>query len=29
MGEDRSISFGPYWDESLVNLMKYTQRGCR
>jgi len=29
MGEDRSISYGPYWDENFGELLKYTQRGCK
>jgi hypothetical protein len=29
MGDERGTSYGPYWDESFVQLMNYTQRGCR
>jgi len=29
LGEDRSISYGPYWDENFGELLKYTQRGCK
>jgi hypothetical protein len=29
LGDNRSISFGPYWDENFGELLKYTQRGCK
>jgi hypothetical protein len=29
VGDDRSSSFGPYWDENFESLMAYTRRGCR
>ena len=29
LGQDRSVSYGPYWDENFGELLKYTQRGCK
>lgn len=29
LGDNRGTSFGPYWDNSFMELLKYTQRGCR
>jgi len=29
LGDNRSISYGPYWDENFGELLKYTQRGCK
>src|SRR5215470_9017718 len=29
LGQDRSISYGPYWDENFSELLKYAQRGCK
>lgn len=29
MGEDRGTSFGPYWNDNLLQLMNYAKRGCR
>jgi hypothetical protein len=29
LGQDRSISYGPYWDDNFGELLKYTQRGCK
>ena len=29
MGDDRGTSFGPYWDEGFLNLIKYAERGCK
>jgi hypothetical protein len=29
LGDDKTSSFGPYWDENFLNLMNYTSRGCQ
>jgi hypothetical protein len=29
VGDDRTSSFGPYFDQNFVNLLNYTARGCR
>ena len=29
LGQDRSVSYGPYWDENFGELLKYTERGCK
>ncbi len=29
VGDDRTSSFGPYFDENFANLLNFTGRGCR
>jgi hypothetical protein len=29
LGDNRNVSYGPYWDENFGELLKYTQRGCK